>query len=321
MKMIDIVIPAYKAHDTIHQTLCSIAYQTIRDLFHVTIVNDDPNDSYQKEIDLFSHYIDIQQITLEKNSGPGVARQVGIDSTSCPYLVFIDSDDIFVNPCSIEILYKRIRRGKHDVVVGNFVSEHGMNFAPHLHDTIWMHGKIYLRKYLEDHSIRFSPSRSNEDTGFNHLVLMHKPNIYFIENHVYVWCYRENSITRNNNSEYDITQLPGYLFSMTYAFKDGIQYHGDMKYIRNLVFWSLYMCYLSELEHNGKPLYESIQNDIYKEGRELAEYYFKNPYTEQEIGKASKERLANFKKEHPEAKIFETFDEYLQKMVTLKEAK
>ena len=51
--MIDIIIPAYNAHDTLYKTLSSIALQTIKDKVNVYIINDYSKKSYKKEIDTF----------------------------------------------------------------------------------------------------------------------------------------------------------------------------------------------------------------------------------------------------------------------------
>jgi glycosyltransferase involved in cell wall biosynthesis len=72
---IDVIIPAYKAHDTILRTLSSIIAQTILEDLTITIVNDCcPDGSYKK----FKPYIDIKEIKLKKK----VARQKGIDEAS-----------------------------------------------------------------------------------------------------------------------------------------------------------------------------------------------------------------------------------------------
>lgn len=57
--------------------------QTILDDLTITIVNDCcPDVSYKKYVDMFKPYVDIKEIKLKKNSGPGVARQKGIDEAS-----------------------------------------------------------------------------------------------------------------------------------------------------------------------------------------------------------------------------------------------
>ena len=63
-KQIDIIIPAYNAHNTIEQTLRSIASQTISNLCRVTIVNDCSNENYSEIINKFIKLLDIREITL-----------------------------------------------------------------------------------------------------------------------------------------------------------------------------------------------------------------------------------------------------------------
>ena len=47
-KLIDIIIPAYKAQNTIDKTVASAAIQNIADQCIVTIVNDGDKNSYKK---------------------------------------------------------------------------------------------------------------------------------------------------------------------------------------------------------------------------------------------------------------------------------
>ena len=79
---IDVIIPAYKAQNTILRTLSSIAEQEILEDLEVTIVNDADGIGYKEFVDMFSPYMKIKEITMEKNGGPGDARQYGIDNTS-----------------------------------------------------------------------------------------------------------------------------------------------------------------------------------------------------------------------------------------------
>ena len=89
MKKLDVIIPAHKAQNTILRTLSSIAQQTILDKIVVTIVNDADGIGYQKFIDMFGNVMDIKELVMDTNGGPGVARQYGIDNTTCPYFTCI----------------------------------------------------------------------------------------------------------------------------------------------------------------------------------------------------------------------------------------
>jgi len=63
---IDVIIPAYKAHNTILRTLSSIAEQTILQDVDVTIVNDCcPEGDYSKFVKMFSPYMSIKEIKLK----------------------------------------------------------------------------------------------------------------------------------------------------------------------------------------------------------------------------------------------------------------
>ena len=114
--MIDVIIPAYNAHNTIYDTLYSISYQSISDLLNVYIVNDASVKDYSEIVDFFSNFINVKELKLDKNSGPGVARQYGIDNSNSEYIVFIDSDDVFSSTFSLSTLYKKIKNDNLDIV-------------------------------------------------------------------------------------------------------------------------------------------------------------------------------------------------------------
>ena len=72
--MIDIIIPAYNAHNTIKKTLISICMQTVKDKINVYIIDDCSNEDYKEIINIFKDKINIKYYKLKENSGPGVAR-------------------------------------------------------------------------------------------------------------------------------------------------------------------------------------------------------------------------------------------------------
>ena len=107
--MIDVIIPAYNAHETIDKTLFSLSIQTIRDRIHVYIVDDKSIIGYSEEIKKYSDKLKITELTLQENSGPGVARQFGIDNSNSPYLFFIDADDMLLYDNSLERLRNAVQ--------------------------------------------------------------------------------------------------------------------------------------------------------------------------------------------------------------------
>ena len=86
---LDIIIPCYNAKNTLFKTLSSIAIQRDIEKVSVTLVNDCSKYDYQEEVDYFSRFFQIQEIKTLKNGGPGDARNLGIQSTHNPYIVFL----------------------------------------------------------------------------------------------------------------------------------------------------------------------------------------------------------------------------------------
>lgn len=223
MKKVDVIIPAFKAQNTIARTIASVITQSIVDEVMVTIVNDDDGIGYAKFIEQFSPFVDIKEISLSVNGGPGVARQYGIDNTEAPYFTCIDADDTFAGAFALETLYRSMKANPgYHTVVGAFVEQHeNLQFLNHTNDLVWMFGKLYTREFINKYKIRFNETRANEDNGFNtiiRLVSSEQEKIMFISDIVYYWHHKEDSITRINNAQYSYDQsFVGYTDNMIYA--------------------------------------------------------------------------------------------------------
>ena len=187
---IDIIIPAYKASNTIKRTLASIYMQTIKDDLHIIIVDDaTPDDNYEKIVDQFRNIgLDIEVIHLDQNSGPGVARQKGIEAGNNQYFTCIDADDTFSSAIALETMREgmvqtnpQFSKDSIKCVSATFLQlgDNLQQIVPHQNDMVWMFGKLYRRKFIEDYEIKFNDTRANEDTGYNKWVqlLCNNPNI------------------------------------------------------------------------------------------------------------------------------------------------
>jgi glycosyltransferase involved in cell wall biosynthesis len=224
-KMLDVIIPAYKAQETIERTLCSIVMQSIVTKVSVIIVNDYDGIGYDKFVKQFKDYVDIKEVVLDVNSGPGVARQVGIDSSTSPYFTCIDADDTFVGAFALERLLKAAQsQPEHHTIVGGFIEQQDhLQFVNHQQDLVWMFGKLYTRAFIDKYKIRFNETRANEDNGFNtiiRLVSSETEKIMFIPDIVYCWHSKGDSITRVNYQQYSYDQsFVGFVDNMIYAIK------------------------------------------------------------------------------------------------------
>lgn len=260
-KLIDVIIPAYKAQKTIDKTVASVATQSISDKCIVTIVNDGEKGNYKKTIDRFKDLIEIREIKMLENGGPGVARQFGIDNTSCPYFTCIDADDTLSGAFALDILLRGFAENPNNcAVIGSFAEEHpNLQFISHQSDLVWMFGKLYRRSFIDKCNIRFNSTRANEDNGFNTLLRLcatEQEPIAFIQDNVYFWHSKEDSITRINNCEYSYNQsFVGYTDNMIYAIVEAKRrnpFNGNVMYWAAQTMFHLYTYYLQTCERDKR---------------------------------------------------------------------
>lgn len=204
---ISIIIPCYKAQDTILRTLCSICEQEIVEDFEVILVNDADEEGYQKFVDMFSPYYNLREIKREVNGGPGDSRQTGIEAATQPLITFIDADDTFSGRFALKTLRNQMLSDPSIVCVfSRFLEDQKVSYLVHQEENPWMFGKLYRKDYLINHNIKFPiNSRSNEDGAFNTLCKLYSSEsekIKYIQDISYYWNYREDSITRKDNCDY-----------------------------------------------------------------------------------------------------------------------
>lgn len=224
--MIDVIIPAYNSQDTIVRTLSSIAMQLNRDELKVTIVNDGGKD-YKDLVNTFKPLLNIQEIGYEENKGPGYARQYGVDHTDGEFITFIDADDTFYEACSLSLLSKPMKDTSAKFIISPFIQigKEPMMQGPMNANLVWVFGHMYRRSFLKEHNIRMTPTRANEDVGYNtmcNLIAQHEMGpeggkIFAMP--TYEWHYNEVSITRRGQDEYEYgICTPGYIYNLHHAY-------------------------------------------------------------------------------------------------------
>ena len=196
--MIDIIIPAYNAHKTIGRALMSILRQLNRNDIKVLIVDDGSDETYDEIIKSFSSLLDIK-VKRINNSGPGKARQVGINSTENEYIVFLDADDTLYNEYSILNLLSIISNS--DLAQGKYIEKTEFGEKEMEPQYCYLHGKMYRRSIIEKNKLKFEYSTIKngdiyEDSTFNQLYCLCCDNIATTNEFIYVYEYNESSLTR-----------------------------------------------------------------------------------------------------------------------------
>jgi hypothetical protein len=88
--LFSVVIPTFNRETTLRETLDSIEQQEFRD-FEVIVVDDGSIDGTVAIAQSFSFV----RVIRQQNSGPGVARNTGVNAANGKYIAFLDSDDVW----------------------------------------------------------------------------------------------------------------------------------------------------------------------------------------------------------------------------------
>ena len=200
--MVNIIIPVFHSRETLPRALKSLENQTDRK-FIVTIVVDGDGEKYE-DITAATP-LNTHLIYLDKNYGPGFARQYALDSTPemFKWIMFLDSDD-YLNPRAVEVLTYEAEHNNAEVVASSIIHEKVVGLSdiiPAEDGRIWVHGKIYSNKFLKENEIRFPSTDYNEDCLFNNLVFLKATRRFFVNEPLVIWKNNENSITRTANTK------------------------------------------------------------------------------------------------------------------------
>ena len=220
---LDIIIPTYKNKKGLRRTLNSIPSNPN---VNVIVIDDCSNLDYD---DILKEYPSLIFYQLEKNSGPGMARQYGLNHSNGTYITFLDTGDYFYEN-GLETIMQAINENTYiKLYTFSYVydDKNILNDRPD-DKTI---GSVYKRSFIEMYDIHFSEegSYANEDYGFSRAckIILDDWQRYFFsdaQKHIKIPVFYEhidkNSLTKANNDEFFYTQLsPGIIMNGIHAIK------------------------------------------------------------------------------------------------------
>lgn len=261
IKILDIIIPAYNCKDTLPRTLGSIVAQTKKEKCIVTVVDDCSTEDLRPIIDDFKKYIKINYIKLSENlKYPGLVRQIGLENSIAPFVMFLDSDDM-LEPIAVEIMHNEMMKSDRDVIIGYFLRQDGKGNITQMteKDTTWLHGNVYRRSFLKKSGIQF-PTGYNEDGAFNTQCYMLSDKIGVLKKPVMYWMHNEKSITHSET--YFFIRYADHLVStLNFAYKNIFAHGGrTKKVIKNMgTHWALFLKMANDLTHIDEMEFRDIE--------------------------------------------------------------
>lgn len=224
---VSIIIPIYNVARYVEATLQSILQQTVQD-FEVLLVDDHgTDDSVDVARRMVGNDSRFRFLETPVNSGPGIARNIGIQAARGEYVVFLDGDDLWerdfleamLEPqdpktsqphnlmTSFDLVYCQLRYqgGPRDGQVHcNPVMANGV-FSPNSKKHFLKHFVtfsvcfLFRRQFLIDNELQFPALKNSEDTNFLTRCLLLAQTIACVRKPLYIYVIHEASLTTGRN--------------------------------------------------------------------------------------------------------------------------
>ena len=235
MPKVSVIVPVYNAGNYIEKCLESLRSQTLDDIEIIFVDDHGSDDSIDKIVSFIDGYSGNKTFLLtstERNSGPGAARNVGIELAKGEYVAFVDSDD-YVEPTYCEELYKAATFAGADLAccdiqIGEEEKQNAdvsdkQYFLKHF--VSYFTTFAYKKAMLDAKGLRFPEGSSAEDTCFltccvlsaNKMAQIHKP--------LYRYILHGESVSRKKNRRRALARLNSIKSTIHFAKRNGYYSH------------------------------------------------------------------------------------------------
>lgn len=284
---ISVIIPVYNKEEFLEETLSSLEHQTLKDI-EILCIDDESTDN---SLDILEKYADRDlrfKIFTQKNNGPGIARNKGINEASGEYVFFLDADD-WIEKDALEQLYKQAIKNNSDLVLFNSIEHYSDG---HLRNRIYrvsdditdyddftfnylLNKKLVMNSYLVVHTKlhRLDFIKENNLSFKDHLfedVIFHIKSMIMAErisyNRSFLHHYRRSDNSRQNKS---IQSKESFvIFDIFTQVKDFLEENNLMyEFKLNFIEFNL-----TEVRNIYKNLDNNLRNELYS----IANDYFNN---------------------------------------------
>lgn len=228
-KFLSIVVPRYRETEKdIFPLLSSVSGQVGIDFsdLEVIIANDGGGAGLLDNDFLALFGMDVTQVSLEENCGPGVARQAGLDVAKGEYVMFCDADDTLHSVGVLGALIQEAERSVPDILTSSWLEEirdedGSFRYITHEIENTWLHGKLLRRQFLVQNGIRFHEKfRVHEDSYFLCIAAAVAGRSVHLPVTSYVWKYHPDSITRRDGAVYTYASIPTFIEACSAAHKE-----------------------------------------------------------------------------------------------------
>lgn len=275
---VSIIVAAYNIENYIERCLQSIINQTLRNI-EIIVVNDGSTDNTLDIIKKISRIDKRITIVNQQNKGLIETRKIGLRKARGEYVLFIDGDD-WLELNTLELLYDNATVNKSDIVIYNaFLSYDDMkqkynNVSDNLDKddniknlllskilpNIW--SKFIKLEFIKSNNVVFPSNISfGEDLATVLSLFIHNPQISILDEYLYHYYQRNNSITKNKNDK--VLEVDRALTFIEDKLRENNIYIKYEKEFEDLVFHHLFILWFLkyvDVEEINIKLYEQYKN-------------------------------------------------------------
>ncbi len=209
-----IVTPMYNSFSLMKRYFASLSQQTYKN-FEVIIVDDCSSDDSYEEL---CKYAEVSPLTIrvfktEKNGGPGIARNIGMDAARGEWITFIDNDD-WVDTHLFEKIENVIKENEVNSVIYDYYTTNGKENKPAssmyygeggviplskcmIYARNHTFGKFYKLSNCREKNIRYPEVRRCEDVAFVIRAIDACGSAYYLNEPLYYYYQRPTSLSNN----------------------------------------------------------------------------------------------------------------------------
>lgn len=209
-----IVTPMYNSFSLMKRYFASLCQQTYKN-FEVIIVDDCSSDDSYEELCKYAEMspLTIRVFKTEKNGGPGIARNIGMDAARGEWITFIDNDD-WVDTHLFEKIENVIKENEVNSVIYDYYTTNGKENKPAssmyygeggviplskcmIYARNHTIGKFYKLSNCREKNIRYPELRRCEDVAFVIRAIDACGSAYYLNEPLYYYYQRPTSLSNN----------------------------------------------------------------------------------------------------------------------------
>jgi len=227
---VSIIVAIFNAEKYLREALDSVLNQTLFDIECICVDDCSTDNSLAILNEYAQKDFRIKVFPMDKNSGPGVVRNYGIEKAIGEYIMILDPDD-FLELDACELAYNQISKNNNDLVIFDHYTYNNVTktkkiygnkivpFREYLHNSNielskinkpyfingWSWTQIYKRSFLVKNNIKYPNIYLCEDNSFMVQVFVKSSSVSILDKPIYNYRVdRSGSLTLNSKNWHQI---------------------------------------------------------------------------------------------------------------------